>query len=353
MEFWMGAKMLLGNRGKVVFSLLGITGAVTALIMTLALGEGGREVIDSDLSAIGGNRILIGGRSLNSRDLETIESMPFVEYGLFPEGREYMDDYVFIGYPKRALLKKGIDSLGLNEVIIDRSQIDRKVGEILNIEGKNYLIRGTYEEKNPLETMKRGRRIIVSMETLNRNFGRRDYRSMVIAFPQGENSQEYIPVILNTLSRYRGLGSRVQLLETPEIYKSVERVRVLVNRVLFTLSFIALGVGTFGVMNLIGASVKSNISTMGILKSMGMERGRIIKIFLYQGLIVIGIGGVLGIVLGVIGSYLGGIIINIPPKFNILEIVGSLGITMVISLGLGIRPGIEGSKISVMEALKE
>lgn len=352
MELWMGVKLLLGNRKRGIFSLLGITGAVMGIIMTLSLGRGGREMIDSDLLAMGENRILIGGSTLTSRDLQMVEAMDFVEYGMFPESRVTIGEYVFIGYPKRALLKKGLKNLRLNEVIIDKNQMDKKPGERLSIGGRTYTVGGTYGERNPLETMRGGKRLMVSMETLNRNFGRGNYKSMVIAFPRGENSQEYIPIIINQLSRTRGVNDRIEILETPEIYKSVERVRVLVNRVLLTLSFIGFGIGTFSVVNLIGSSVKSNMSTMGILKSMGMERKRIVRIFFYEGLMVVVLGSFIGGILGVLGSYLGGRIVGIEPKFNFLEIILGIGLGMGVSLGLGLRPGIKGSKIDVIDALK-
>ncbi|MGL6153845.1 MAG: ABC transporter permease [Cetobacterium sp.] len=352
MEFWMASRMLMGNLGRGIFSLLGITGAVGALVMTLSLGRGGREIISSNLGAIGGNRILVGANNLGEKDLKIVENMPFVEYGLFPEARVQEDDYVIMGYSQRALEKKGIENLGLNQVAIDGGQIHKKVGELLNINGKNYSIGDIYREKNPLETMKRGKRVIVSMENFYRNFGRGNYRSMVVAFPQGENSEEYIPIVLKTLSRYHGYGDRVQLLETPEVYKSVERVRVLVNRILYTLSFIALGVGALGIMNLIGVSVRNSRGTIGILKSMGMDRNSIMKIFLYQGIIVIVLGTLVGTIGGIIGSYVGGKLINIPPIFNIFEIIVSILIVSGASLTLGLKPGLDGSKIEVMEALK-
>lgn len=352
MEFWIGQKILFENRRKMIFSLIGVIGAVMSIIVTLSLREGSKEIINSDLMALGENRILIGGTYLNERDLKLVESFSFVEYGVFPEAKKQIEEYVFIGYGLRALEKKGLKNLRGNEIAVDQNEILDGIGTILNIEGQKYVIKETYMEKNPLELIKKEKKIIISMETLNRNFGKEDYKNMIIAFPRGEDVQEYIPIILNQLSKYRGVNDRIHLLETPEIYKSVERVRVLINRILFTLSFISIGIGTFGVINLMGASVRNNIITIGILKSMGVKRKSIIKIFFYQGSIVIVLGSALGSILGILGSYIGGALIRIPPKFNLLEIIIIIVLTMSVALILGLKPGIKGSKMDGVDALK-
>ncbi|MGL5593091.1 MAG: hypothetical protein ACRDDH_04055, partial [Cetobacterium sp.] len=206
-----------------------IVGAMS-LVMTLSLGDGAKNIIDKDLSAIGGNRILVGGGSLSSKNLELMERMPFVEYGVFPEERKLVGNTLYRAYSKKALRAMRLPSLKENEVVLDKQQfLGTEVGKeiILEIElGKRkFIIRDLYQEENPFETMKMGNRVIVSTETFERIFGRKHYNSLVISFPQDEDGEEYIPVVLRELNRSRLLYNQVRVLETPAVYKKVERIK--------------------------------------------------------------------------------------------------------------------------------
>ncbi|MEG1449764.1 MAG: FtsX-like permease family protein [Cetobacterium sp.] len=357
MKFWMAYRLLLGNRGRALFPLGGVIVGAMALIMTLSLGEGAKNIIDKDLSAIGSNRILVGAENLGSRDLEIIERLPFVEYGVFPEKRESVENIIFKGYSKKALYAMGLPDLQENEVVLDKSQFhEKKVGELIELETGNgkriFRIRDLYQELSPFETMKLGDRVIVGDKTFEKIFGRRDYKSLVISFPQDEDGVEYIPVILRELNRSRLSYGQVRLLETPDVYRKVERIKTFVSKSLFILSFISLIVGGIGVLNLIGASVRERGSYIGILRTMGMGKRVLIEIFLLEGAIVVGFGSIVGVLLGVVMSYVAGVVINIPPYFSLVGIVMAMIVTMGVGLVFGVFPAKKVGELEIVEALK-
>ena len=96
---------------------------------------------------------------------------------------------------------------------------------------EKFIVKGIYEEKNPLELMKKGNRIILSQDTYERIFGERNFSELVISFEKGEDAEEYIPIILNKFRQDRGLYGDIQLLETPEVYKRIEKIK---NCLLYT-----------------------------------------------------------------------------------------------------------------------
>ena len=129
MKFWMAFRFLKGNLERAAFPLMAVIVGAMSLVMTLSLGDGAKNIIDKDLSAIGGNRILVGGGSLSSKDLELMERMPFVEYGVFPEKRKLVGNTLYRGYSKKALKAMRLLSLKENEVVLDRNQfLDAEVG---------------------------------------------------------------------------------------------------------------------------------------------------------------------------------------------------------------------------------
>ena len=325
--------------------------------MTLSLGDGEKNIINKDLSAIGGNRILLGDTTLTKRDLELMERLPFVEYAVFPEERVLINNTLFRGYSKKALLSMNLPILKDNEVVLDKIQFPNgKVGDTIDLETKlgkrKFTIRDYYQEESPFETMKMGNRVIISDETFERVFGRRNYSSLVISFPQDEDGEEYIPMILRELNRSRFGYNQVRVLETPDVYKKVERIKGFVSESLFILSFISLVVGGVGVLNLIAASVRERGSYIGILRTMGMDKRSLVEIFLIEAFIVITVGAIAGVILGIVMSWLVGSILRIPPYFNFIKLVGALLLTMGVGLFFGVFPAKKAGDLEIVEALK-
>ena len=357
MRMFMAYRFLMGSRGKIIFPLSGVIISTMALIMTLSLGEGGKRIIEKDLGAIGKNRILVGGDNLGSKDLDIVERLPFVEYAMFPQERIVENGNIFMGYSKKALKVLGINYLRENEVVLDKSQNGNKeLGEVIYLQTgrdkRQFKIKGFYQEESPLETMKVGKRVVLGRESFGRIFGRKNYRSLVISFPQDEDGVEYIPLVLRELNRSRFSYDKVSILETPDVYKKVERIKSFVNRSLFILSFISLIVGGMGVFNLIGTSVKNRTSSIGIMRTMGMDKKTIKDIFLIEGLMVIVAGGLLGLILGLISSKVVGLILKIPPYFSVTYILGALIISMGVSLIFGVFPAKKAGNENIVESLK-
>lgn len=357
MRFWMAYRLLQGNRQRAMFPMIAVIMGVISLIMTLSLGDGAKNIINRDLSAIGSNRILLGGGALSSRDLELVERLPFVEYAVFPEKRVLIGDALYRGYSKKALSAMKLPILKESEVVLDKNQfLDSKIGAKIELETelgkKRFVIKGLYQEESPFETMKAGNRVIVSDETFDRVFGRSSYSSLVISFPQDEDGVEYIPIVLRELNRSRFGYTQIRVLETPDVYKKVERIKSFVNKGLFILSFISLIIGGIGILNLIAASVKDRSSYIGILKAMGVGKKSLMIIFLIEGAIVIAIGATIGLIAGGILSWLVGTVLKIPPYYNFLKIVGAFILTIGIGLLFGVLPAKRAGDLEIVEALK-
>lgn len=357
MRLWMAYRLLQGNKQRAMFPMIAVIMGVISLIMTLSLGDGAKNIINRDLSAIGSNRILLGGGVLSNRDLELVERLPFVEYAVFPEKRVLIGDTLYRGYSKKALNTMKLPILKENEVVLDKNQfIDSKIGAKIELETelgkKRFVIKGLYQEESPFETMKAGNRVIVSDETFDRIFGRSNYNSLVISFPQNEDGVEYIPIVLRELNRSRFGYKQIRVLETPDVYKKVERIKNFVNKGLFILSFISLIIGGTGILNLIAASVRDRSSYIGILKAMGVDKKSLMVIFLIEGAIVIAIGATIGLIAGGILSWLVGTVLKIPPYYNFLKIVGAFILTICVGLLFGVLPAKRAGDLEIVEALK-
>jgi putative ABC transport system permease protein len=121
-------------------------------------------------------------------------------------------------------------------------------------------------------------------------------------------------------------------------------------------SAIALFVGAIGVMNTVLMSVFERTHEIGILLAIGWRRSRILKMILYESMM-------LGVVGGLVGSAVGTVTVKLLQTTPLLrgKIEGEFSIylfvlAMAISIGLGalggLYPGIRGSRMHPSEALR-
>lgn len=358
MIFWFACKMLLGNRKRAIFPFLGVVGGITALIMSFSLGAGGERIISTNLSAIGSNRIMIGGQEMSIRDIQIIENYPFVEYALFPGARENSGNNIFIGYSQKALMALGLTTLGDREVILDKNQFpDKQPGDKVDLVTesgiRSFAVAGIYEEENPFELMKQGNRIIISQGYFERLFGKYRYNELIVSFNKDEDAEDLIPLVLKKFNEDRRGYGQVRLLETPEVYKRVVKIQKMVKNTLAILSFISLCIGGFGIMNLIAGGIRARTGHIGILRAVGMSREDIVKIFLAEGVIISIIGSFSGVIIGVVGAILSGKLIMIPPQFNISQILLALVISLIFGVGMGVYPAKKAGNIAITDALRD
>ncbi len=76
-----------------------------------------------------------------------------------------------------------------------------------------------------------------------------------------------------------------------------------INRFMLALAGITLLVGLFGVVNTMMTTVHERIKDIGIMRAVGASRGQIIKIFIYEAIIVGVIGGIFGYLFGTLLAF--------------------------------------------------
>ncbi|MFD3944894.1 ABC transporter permease [Streptomyces sp. NPDC058579] len=117
------------------------------------------------------------------------------------------------------------------------------------------------------------------------------------------------------------------------------------------LGAVALLVGGVGVANTMVISVLERRQEIGLRRSIGATRGQICIQFLTEALLLSGLGGVVGGLLGVLGTFgfatAQGWQVVVPPW----ALGGGLGSTVVIGMAAGLYPAVRASQLSPTEAL--
>jgi len=127
-----------------------------------------------------------------------------------------------------------------------------------------------------------------------------------------------------------------------------------VNRFMLALAGITLVVGSFGVVNTMMSSVYERIKDIGIMKAIGASRIQIIKMFLYEAIVIGLAGGILGYMIGTLLSYVIGPLIfaDLEVSYAPQYIAPALGLAILIAVIGSIYPAYRASRISVADSIR-
>jgi putative ABC transport system permease protein len=127
-----------------------------------------------------------------------------------------------------------------------------------------------------------------------------------------------------------------------------------VSKFLLALAGITLAVGCFGVVNTMLASVHERIRDIGIMRAVGASRNQIIKIFLYEAIIVGIVGGFLGYVVGTLLAYVVGPLIfeGVAVTYVPQYFLPSLALATFIAVVATVYPAFHASKIKIADSFR-
>jgi len=127
-----------------------------------------------------------------------------------------------------------------------------------------------------------------------------------------------------------------------------------VSKFLLALAGITLAVGCFGVVNTMLTSVHERIRDIGIMRAVGASRNQIIKIFLYEAIIVGIVGGFLGYVVGTLLAYVVGPLIfeGVAVTYVPQYFLPSLALATFIAVVATVYPAFHASKIKIADSFR-
>lgn len=118
---------------------------------------------------------------------------------------------------------------------------------------------------------------------------------------------------------------------------------------------ISLIVGGIGIMNIMLVTVTERTREIGIRKAIGAKTGTILVQFLIESAVVSCLGGIIGIVLGVVGSHfvcLGMSMPTVPLSQQTTVILGSFLFSAAIGIFFGLYPARKAARLNPIEALR-
>lgn len=146
----------------------------------------------------------------------------------------------------------------------------------------------------------------------------------------------------------------VRAVAVKQIAKSEMGLVEKMNNLMLALGGVTLAVGLFGVVNTMMASVHERIKDIGIMRAVGASRNQIIKVFIYEALIIGVLGGIVGYLLGTALAYIigplvfeGAAVSFVPQYFPL-----ALAVSILVAVIASIYPALRASEIRVADSFR-
>ena len=132
-----------------------------------------------------------------------------------------------------------------------------------------------------------------------------------------------------------------------------EKQNNMMSLVLGGIAGISLLVGGIGIMNIMLVTVTERTREIGIRKAIGGSRRSIIIQFLIEASVLCGVGGLLGIILGYLGTLVAGkLIMDTVLLPSIPLTLGAAAFSVLLGVGFGMYPAVKASGLQPVDALR-
>ncbi len=400
-HFKEGIKTLMANKVRTALSVLGILIGVAAVIAMLALGTGAKMAVEKELSSLGSNMLVLRSGSTRMMgggvveggsvvrftldDVSTVkEAIPYIKeaspvvsgkaqttyqdkdwstqiigagpsyssmHSLYPErGRFFTDDE---NRTRSRVALIGVTVL--RELFGENSD---PLGAFIKINKVSFQIIGVLPERGASGPRDNDDVVVIPCLTaMYRLLGKDhvDYIEMEVDSPENIDAvQESVSemVIKQHKIPFSRQKDAFQIRNLAEMQNAMSETSRILSMLLTAIAAVSLLVGGIGIMNIMLVSVTERTKEIGLRKAIGARSVDILSQFVTEAGVIGIFGGIVGIVLGVLITFvmskLAGWTTYISTSSIFLSFVFSVGVGVI----FGIWPAKKASKLNPIEALR-
>jgi len=392
------------NKLRSTLTMLGIIIGVAAVITMIGVGTGAQARVEEQIKALGSNLIMLlpgsvtsggarmGAGSRNTlteddsyaiqREIQEVQAAApqlrgtgqvvagnsnwsTVFYGVTPEHFEVRNWVIASGKGFDAADLAGSAKVALlGETVIRNLFGDGDpLGQVIRIRKVPFVVIGTLGRKGQsLLGQDQDDVILMPISTArNRVLGgsiarQRTVGSVFVKIREDADTSEAESQIRNLLrQRHRlqqGQEDDFTLRNLSEVLQAQEQSSRIMTLLLAAVASVSLLVGGIGIMNIMLVSVTERTREIGLRMAVGARGRDILMQFLVEAVTLALIGGLLGIVLGVGGSYAIGHFAEWRTEINLQAIALAVGFAAAIGIFFGFYPARKASRLLPIEALR-
>ncbi|MDD5724958.1 MAG: ABC transporter permease, partial [Candidatus Omnitrophica bacterium] len=390
---------MLAHKMRAFLSILGILIGVAAVIAMLAIGQGAKESIEKQLSSLGSNLLIVrpgamrsGGVALESgtttrftfEDAEEIKKLTDWVKDTTPSVRDRAQvvyanknwntlvEGVGVSYkelrsatptvgrfftPEEVQMRKKVALLGTT-VVKELFGSANPIGESIKINLVNFKVIGILPEKGAAGHMDQDDTVIIPITTaMYRVFGKQYVDSIYVEASGPETADTAEEKINELIIKQHRLVTddqkdSFQIRNMSDIKKTLESTTQTMSLLLGAIAAISLLVGGIGIMNIMLVSVTERTREIGLRKAIGANNKDIMTQFLIEAVLMSFIGGLSGVILGTVSSYIISVISGWSVRVSLSSVLLATIFSLVVGVVFGLWPAKQASRLNPIEALR-
>ena len=198
--------------------------------------------------------------------------------------------------------------------------------------------------------------IVVSKEWFDEKYARSDYDSVVVKVKNQNDIASIKAAIEKALNRNRN-QQIVTVMDTRTALDSILATFTQISTFVTIIGGISLLVSGISILNIMTMSVTERVKEIGIMRSIGAEKYEVMRMFLYEALILGTSGSIIGGVLSLAGGFVISNVMLNTAKFvfvpsSLINVISGVGFGIAISLICSLYPAWTAANLKPIEALR-
>lgn len=386
----MALASVLHNKMRSFLTMLGIIIGISSVIVLVGMGQGTQKNISDQIEKLGTNLItvnIMGNRTPTITDSELAdlktkpgikEIAPTISQGnvniksgsksstttIEASTSNYSEIRKLSVSSGRFITQRDLDNrynvlvIGSETAqnIFDSTNV---VGNTMYVDGIEFTIVGVLESTGTSSSGSSDDRIILPLTTAERLLKTANAKTFYIEAESKDTvdtAMSYLTLFLN--KKYQITDSTTN---TRSYYRVMNQTSILdtatsttqsMTSMLAGIAAISLIVGGIGIMNIMLVSVVERTREIGTRKAIGAKRRTILLQFLIEAASVSGLGGIIGVLFGYFGSYIGQQFFNTTILVSGNIVIVAFLFSLIVGVVFGIYPANKASKLNPIDALR-
>ena len=377
------AHQLKKNRLRTVLTVLGIMIGIASMITVISVGNGGQQMINSELQKFGINRVWLfpndvrgpsdvltlsdvtllenvsgvgevapsaykknflslGNKRIVSDVVGTSEALFSLEQMVFHEGRGLSAKD--IEYARQVVV---LSEKAKNELFGD----DSAEGQKVSINGQKFTVVGVEKEEKSIYSSFFSGKCYIPVTTFKAMFSKKYLDEISVSATNTDVLDRVIADCVSVLLAKYGEGS-IKIINLTKELANAQNILDIFKTVVGAVAGVALLVGGIGIMNIMLVTIKERTREIGIRKALGAGEHHILGQFLAEALFYALLGGLFGLVLGVALTKAAGSILGIQAEVSRGAATLSVLFSATVGILFGLMPAYKASKLDPVEALR-